>query len=388
MKQLIKHIFKNFRYMDMKLLIATAVIIIFGLFNIVTASSREAISIEAPLYYYFFKHAEMLLIGLLLGFIILNVDTKHYKPIVLVLYVVICGLLFYTTFFGTSNRGARNWIKIGPITFQPSEFVKPVIITFVALLFERFYKFFRTRNINHYNKIATIFFVVFVPSAFIFLQKDLGTMLIIMIIFAFMFITSPILKKEKFKSIVFVLVFGVLGCLLISKITGKNLLSEAQLDRFNYINPCKNYETSGYQICNGFIAINDGGLWGLGIGKSKQKYSYIPEPHTDSIFAIIAEEDGLIVCVVIILVYAYILWRILDISSNASTIRGRYICLGVATYLFAHIFINLGGLFGLIPLTGVPLPFLSYGGSFLISAVCSLCLVQRICIESKKDKNN
>lgn len=388
MKQLIKHIFNNLRYMDKQLFFASTILIIFGLFNIVTASSREAISIEAPLYYYFFKHAQMLLIGLFLGLIIINTESKHYKPFVIVAYIAICALLFYLTFYGVSNRGAKNWITIGPITFQPSELAKPIIIVILALLFEKFYKFFKTKDVNHYNQIATIFFAVIIPSAFIFLQKDLGTMLIILIIFAFMFATSPILKKEKIKSVLFVTVFGTLGCLLISAVSGKKLLSEAQMERFNYINPCSNYETSGYQICNGFIAINDGGLFGLGIGKSKQKYSYIPEPHTDSIFAIIVEEYGLIFCLFIFFDYVYILWRILEISSSSHTIRGRYICLGVATYLFAHIFINLGGLFGLIPLTGVPLPFLSYGGSFLISAVCSLCLVQRICIEKKKNIKN
>ena len=125
---------------------------------------------------------------------------------------------------------------------------------------------------------------------------------------------------------------------------------------------------------------------GLGIGKSKQKYSYIPEPHTDSAFAIIAEEYGVIGSVFIFLGYALILWRITMIASKASTLRGRYICLGVAAYIFAHIFINMGGLFGIIPLTGVPLPFFSYGGSFAISLIVSLALVQRVNVETKNQK--
>lgn len=127
-------------------------------------------------------------------------------------------------------------------------------------------------------------------------------------------------------------------------------------------------------------------MFGLGIGKSKQKYSYIPEPHTDSVFAIIAEENGVIRCTFIFLAYIFILFRILKISMKTNTIRGKYICLGVASYIFIHIFINLGGLFGIIPLTGVPLPFLSYGGSFAISLLCSLALVQRIHIETKTQK--
>ena len=162
----------------------------------------------------------------------------------------------------------------------------------------------------------------------------------------------------------------------------KDILSLEQMDRLNYFNPCSNYEDGGYQVCNGFIAINDGGLLGLGIGKSKQKYSYIPEPHTDSVFAIIAEECGLLWSIVLIGLLVFVLKRILDLSSKSNTIRGRYICLGIATYIFMHIIVNLGGLFGLLPLTGVPLPFLSYGGSFTLSLIISLAIIQRIHIEN------
>lgn len=386
MKRLIKQIFNNLRYMDKGLFLVSAIIIIYGLFNVVTASSREAVSIDAPLYYYFFKHLQMLLIGIFLGMVILNVDTKKYKPIAIICYIVIGIILVYLTFFGTSNRGAKNWVSIAGITFQPSEFAKPIIIVCLALFFEENYHLFRKKGINHYNLIAKGLFIGLMFAGLIFLQKDLGTMLIICTIFAVIFLASPILKIEKAKTTFVVLITAIVGMGLIMIVTKGKILSEAQLERFNFFNPCKNYETSGYQICNGFIAINDGGLFGLGIGKSKQKYSYIPEPHTDSIFAIIMEEYGLIFSFFIFFGYIYMLWRILDISSKAITLRGRYICLGVATYFFAHIFINLGGLFGLIPLTGVPLPFLSYGGSFLISAICSLCLVQRINIETKKNE--
>ena len=167
-----------------------------------------------------------------------------------------------------------------------------------------------------------------------------------------------------------------------------SFFTEEQLSRFNFFNPCTNYEGGGYQVCNAFIAINNGGLKGLGIGKSKQKYSYINDPHTDSIFAIFVEEWGLITSFVIFICYALVVGRILTVSSRASTIRGRYIALGVAIYIFMHILFNLGGLFGLIPLTGVPLPFLSYGGSFNICLMCSLALVQRINIETKTSNSD
>ena len=384
MKRAIRNLFHNLGLMDKPLLIVSATLIIFGLFNIVTASSREAVSIDAPLYYYFFKHGEMLIIGLIIGLVIINTESKYYKPIVTILYIALGICLFYLTFYGVSNRGAKNWLSIGPITFQPSELIKPVIIVALALLYEKYYNFFRNKNENHYSKIGLIFFIGLALAGLIFLQKDLGTMSIIAIIFIVMFLGSPILKIEKIRIIgLFCILFVVIVIMLLS---GVKLLSEAQMERFDYFNPCTKYETSGYQICNGFIAINDGGLFGLGIGKSKQKYSYIPEPHTDSIFAIFVEEYGLIISFFVFVIYGLILWRILDISSHASTLRGRYICLGVATYLFAHIFINLGGLFGLIPLTGVPLPFLSYGGSYCLSLFIAMGLVQRVNIESTRKK--
>lgn len=383
MKYIVRKVYNNLKYMDKPLLIVSMILIIYGLLNIVTASSREAISIDAPLYYYFFKHGEMLIIGLCIGLVILNVDTSQYKGITRILYVVMAACLVYLTFYGVSNRGAKNWLRLGPITFQPSELAKPIIIVYLAILYEKYYKAFRSKHENHYSLFSKVAFIGLFFPVLIFLQKDFGTMLIMLLIFGFMFFGSPILKQDKFK-ISMIAVF-LIGIVVVMSLSGVELLSEAQKERFNFFNPCTKYETSGYQICNGFIAINDGGLLGLGIGKSKQKYSYIPEPHTDSIFAIIAEEYGLIFCFFIFFAYAFILYRILIISSKAHTLRGRYICLGVATYIFAHIFINLGGLFGVIPLTGVPLPFLSYGGSFLISAVCSLCLVQRVNIETRKN---
>lgn len=385
MKQLIRNCFNNFKNMHKGLFMISLIIIIYGLFNIVNASSREAISLDVPLFYYFYKHLEMILIGVFLGLFIINVDTKKYKPLAIFCYIVIGIFLFYLAFFGKSNRGAKNWIKLGPLVFQPSEFIKPIIIVCLSLFFEKYKNFFRNKNINHYNKIGTSLFIGLGYAILIFLQKDLGTMIILVIIYGVIFLASPVLRTEKLKTIVTlfsVLVVGILAILA----SGKKILSEAQMDRFNYFNPCSKYENSGYQICNGFIAINDGGLTGLGIGKSRQKYSYIPEPHTDSVFSIIIEEGGLMIGLVIFILYGVLLYFILDISSKATSLRGKYISLGVATYLFTHIFINLGGLLGLIPLTGVPLPFLSYGGSFTISAICALCLVQRVYIETKKSR--
>ena len=386
MKNSLKKIINYYNDMDKPLLYITLILFIFGLFNIVTASSSEAvIRYEKSLFYYFFRQLAMIIVGLVMSIFIIKKDTKKYAFPAVIGFIGITFCILYLFLYGTFHKGAQNWLTIGPITFQPSEFVKPIIIVCLALIFDKTKNKLRNKKLKHYDIIGTVLVVGLFNSVIIFLERDLGTMLILVMIFMVLFISSPILKNEKRKTLIFLLIIGLCGLLIIKNQKGY-ILSEEQMERFNFINPCKNYLDGGYQICNAYIAINNGGLFGLGIGKSQQKYSYIPEPHTDMVFAIIAEEQGLIRSSLILIAYAVILYRILDLSSKVETLRGKYICLGVGTYIFAHIMINLGGLFGILPLTGVPLPFLSYGGSFTLALILSLALVQRIHIEYKREK--
>ena len=381
-----KSLFKLLKDIDKPLLFASAALFIFGLLNIVTASSRAAVvNYDVSIYYYFYRQLAFIIIGLIGGAIILKTDTKYYKIIVPVLFVAVIALNLWALTFEELS-GSKNWIDLKFIKLQPSEFSKPIIICLLAILFEKNYRKLRTVNIKHYDTIATMLLIAMIIPATIVLQKDFGTLLIILFIIGMMFLASPILKIDKIKTFLFMVVLGGLALLVIYNVQGY-ILNDARISRFtSFLDPCGNYENGGYQVCNSYIAINDGGLWGLGIGKSKQKYSYIPEPHTDSAFAIIAEEYGVYRTIFIFVLYGIVLYRISVIGSKASSLRGRYICVGIASYIFIHIFINLGGMFGIIPLTGVPLPFLSYGGSFVLSLLSSLAIVQRICVESKNKK--
>ena len=387
MKKFAKNLKTIFSKMDRSLFIVTILFFLFGLLNIVTASSREAVvRYEVSTYHYFFKQLEMLIGGLIISYIILNMKTKVYKNLIWLAYVIVLGLVLLLFPFGKEVNGATNWLPVpGLGTIQPSELAKPVMIVLFAILFEQNYRILSSDNPKKWSKIGLILFIAFLIPILTFSQKDLGGALIMMGIFGILFLSSPIRRIDKVKIICLMIGFCIVGMSAIVMRQGY-LLSDAQLSRFDFFNPCSKYETTGYQVCNGFIALNDGGIFGLGIGKSKQKYSYIPEPHTDSIFAIIGEEYGAIKCSFIFMAYVFVLFRILKIATNATTIRGRYMCLGIATYIFLHIFINLGGLFGIIPLTGVPLPFLSYGGTYAISLMCALAVVQRVHMETKLEK--
>lgn len=372
------------KYMDKILLVITIILALYGLFNIVTASSREAVTnLDKSLFYYFYRHLAVLIIGFIAFLVIIRIDIKKYSKILPLIFIITLGLNLWLVMKGNSTRGANNWISLGFFNLQPSEISKIVIILCLSFLFEKFYKYLNNNNLKHTEEVITIIIIGILIPGVVFLQKDLGTAIVLFAIFFILYITGPIPRQEKTNALaILTIVIFVVGLIMYS-VRGY-LLSDAQKSRFDFFDPCSKYAETGYQVCNAYIAINNGGAFGVGIGKSTQKYSYIPEPHTDMVFAIISEENGLIKCTLIFIGYIIILYRILRLSRITNTIRNRYICLGVAVFVFMHILINLGGLFGLIPLTGVPLPFLSYGGSFTLTLLVSLALVERIHIETYK----
>ena len=379
---------QNLKNMNGLLLFLTMLMFIYGLFNIVTASSREAeVMYNVSLYYYFFRQLKMLILGLIGSFIIINVDTKKYPFISFILYIIIFGLLIYMLFHGTADRGSINWINLPFIgRFQPSEAAKPISIVFFAFILDKLSKQVNNESNQRWRYIIVLFLVMFILPGIIFFQNDMGTAFILLSITGIMFLGGPVKTKDK-------ILAGMVCALLICLVGGARyvtkgyVLTEEQVSRItDFVKPCNKYTDGGYQACNDFIAINNGGLRGVGIGESKQKYSYIPEPHTDSVFAIIAEEYGFIFTTAIMVIYFLILRTILKIAYDADNLMNKYICLGCAGYIFLHIVINIGGLIGLLPMTGVPLPFLSYGGTFAISLIGMLAIVQRVAIETNLNK--
>lgn len=378
---------RKLKDIDKQLLISTIIIIIIGTLSIVSASSRETVSrYDYSVYHYFFRHMEMLLVGFICSIIVFRFSTKSYRLFAPLLWLGILVCLIGLFIYSSIKRGSINWLNIGGFTFQPSEFAKPIIIATLAVFFEfmsnRFLDNPKFNNLIYLGLWAVIGLLM---PAIVFMQGDLGTALILLGISGMLYLFGPLNNKLKFKYLGCMIALAIVGAAGLFTVRGY-LLTKEQMSRFNFINPCSKYEDSGYQICNGLIAINNGGLTGLGIGKSQQKYSYIPDPHTDSIFSIIIEETGLIMGLIIILVYMWMITRIYKIAINAVSIRGRYIAFGALVYLSLHIIFNLGGLLAILPLTGVPLPLISYGGSFTISFMAMLTMVQCVAVETKNKK--
>lgn len=369
---------KVFNKIDKPLFVLTIICLIFGVMMVGSASSLKAYMSKGDSYFYFKRQLFFIVAGLFAFFIVLKTPIKKWKNLIYIAVIGVMGALVYVLLKGEVSNGVTGWLFIKGFGIQPSEFAKTVTILFLALTFERLMK---VRNLSNVMKVLPFI----VPLIFVFLvfeQPDFGTMMILVGITAVIFFMVPYDKKTKFIMMTFTII-SVLLLSLVMVVTGKGL-SESQKSRFNFKDPCTRYrEVTGYQVCNGYIAINGGGLIGNGYGNSKQKYLYLPEAHTDFIFAIIIEEMGLIVGIIIILVYFVIIWRILMIGKKSYNLQGSIICYGVATYIALHVMINLGGVLGLIPLTGVPLPFYSYGGSFMINLLICLGFVQRVAIENK-----
>lgn len=366
--------------MDKQLLIVTIILIIIGVLSIVSASSRETVSrYEYSVYHFFIKQMTMLGAALIGAFLIFLFPTKSYRFFGPLLWFTIIVCLFALFIYDSIKRGSNNWLPTGG---QPSEFAKPIMIVVLAILFENMSnKDLEDKKTGGIFVAKWIVLGMFLPII-VFLQGDLGTALIMTGIAGFMYLFSPLGKKIKWTCLIGMVVLALIGGGILYASRGY-LLTKEQMSRFDYFNPCAKDK---WQECNGLIAINKGGLTGLGLGKSQQKYSYIPDPHTDSIFAIIVEEAGLGMGILIICLYAWMLLRIAKIAINASTIRGRYIAFGAFAYLALHVIFNLGGLLAILPLTGVPLPLISYGGSFTISFIAMLTMVQCVAAETKNKR--
>lgn len=376
-----------FNKMDKILLIVSIIMFVFGLFMILDASSMRSFIDYGTNNRFFFKQLVILIISFFASIFTIFFSTTKYKRIIIPIYVIILAFLVYLCFFGEDTNGAKSWVYLGPFGFQPSELAKIVIIVFMGVYYRA-----NQRLLNNFWASVIPLIAGAALTGLTILQPDGGTGLILFLITMILFFISPVPKKNKFKVLIIGAVMIVIALLL--KVFGLNILTKTQLDRFNFLEPCTRYqESTGFQVCNGYIAINNGKLISISPGNSMQKFLYLPEAYTDFIFPIIVEEFGLIPGILIILIYILIIYRIIYQARRSNNIGNALICYGIATYIFLHVVINLVGVLGLLPLTGVPLPFLSYGGSFALTLAISLAIVQRISIENyneaqKKVLNN
>lgn len=301
--------------------------------------------------------------------------------------------------FWSDSKGSHAWIKFGSaFSIQPAEFMKIAMILIMSYFLTESDKAFVVKGRFKTAALKAAFYkekflkCVFLPMLLViiaaiigvFIQKDFGTTVILVGICFVCFIGTPRQYFKKYKRMVWIFI-GV--CAIFLTVIGTTVLEPYQLRRiYTWLDPMSDPYNSSYQLVNALIAFSDGGLFGLGFGNSTQKYGYIPEAHNDFIGAIIYEELGIIGLALIIIPTCIIIFKLLKYSNEVKENKSRIILLGVASYFFLHLLVNLGGVSGLIPMTGVPLLFISAGGSSTVSAFVAIGIAQAIIAKHNRQK--
>jgi len=340
-------------------------LVVFGL--IMIYSSSVIISHERVGHgYYFLSHqAIALAIGFLAWFLLQKLDYRQLKQISFWLLVASVVLLLLVFIPGLGSSEIKRWLYIGNFGFQPSELVKLLFIIYLASWLAD-----RKDEVTELKKGFLPFIVLtcFV-AGLVVIEPDLGTAMIFILVALAMFFMAG--AKIIHLALTVVLGSGVVYALII---TAPYRLSRLAV----FLNPEASPMGIGYQLRNALIAIGSGGLWGLGFGNSSQKYLYLPEAHTDSIFAVASEELGFIRTIFIILAFLIIAWRGFLVAQNAPDRFGRLLAGGITVWLIIQAFINIGAMLGLVPLTGLTLPFISYGGTSLVVSMAAIGILINI----------
>ncbi len=348
-------------------------LVCFGLLMVYSASSVEALHENGSATYFLFRQLGFTVVGLAaLEFIARLAPDSFFKENALgvVLFVMI-GLLLLVFLFGSGSRGATRWLNIAGVQFQPSEFLKPFAIAYSAIMLDRFFS--PGGNINEF---AIKMVGCLGPSLFlIFIQPDFGTVLIILLTIACMALFAGIDTRY----IVGAAIFGVL-VIIIALIAKPYRMVRVQVA----LNPWADEYGDGYQATLAIMAFASGGLFGRGIGNSTMKYSYLPEAHNDYILAIIGEEVGFVGTLLFFLVFAMLIYSAFRIAEQATDRRGALMASGSAVILAVQFLINALGILNVFPMTGKPLPFISYGGSSIIVSLMLAGLILRVSRESAR----
>ena len=351
--------------MDYKLLIAVIIISIFGVLMIYSSSSIWAEYKYNDQFKYLKYQLLFLLMGIILMIIISRIDYKKYlynsnkiflSCLVLLIIVLIPGI-------GQVRNGSRSWFGIGGFGIQPSEFMELGLVIFTS-------KYLSNNDIKSIKKgVLPILLVGLLSFLLIMLEPDLGSGVIILVGLIGLLYVSGV-NMSFFIKIFILGMIGLIGLIIAAPYRIKRITA--------FLNPWDDPLGTGFQSIQSMYAIGPGGLFGLGLFNSIQKHFYLPEPQTDFIFSIISEEFGILGIIFVSLVFIFIIYRCLSISLNCNNLFGKYLSFGIIFQLSFQILLNLAVVTSLVPVTGVTLPFLSYGGSSLIVTLISMGIILNI----------
>jgi len=305
-------------------------------------------------------------VGLLIFVLFAFLDYRLFKNYSAVIYIILVGILILVAVFGKTVFGATRWIDLGFFQLQPSEISKLLLIIALAKYFAQ-----HAAEMDQLKHIVKSGIYMGIPLILVALQPDLGTALTFFVIWLMMLLVSNARKIHLF----FIGIFGALATPVFWQ-----LLKDYQKSRILvFLNPQSDPTGAGWNITQALIAIGSGRFWGRGLGHGPQsQLNFLPAKHTDFIFAVLAEEMGFLGALILIIFFFILLFRILRASKLARDNFGMFLCVGIFAMIFFHVFVNIGMNIGIMPVTGIPLPFISYGGTAIVVSFAAMGLVESV----------
>ena len=355
------------------ILITLLILLIYGLLMIYSASNVVAKFTFNNEFYYVYKQVIYIIVGLIIGYFFYIIDLKYLKKYANIIFIscVVLLLLVLIPGVGIVRGGARSWIGFGNFTIQPSELMKLGVIIFLAKIFSNI-----DNELLEFKNLFIILFLLISIFLIIMLQPDFGTGIVILLSSIMLLFTI----KTRIKHFLYLAIVGVIGIIVLI------VIAPYRLERITaFLDPWSDPLGSGFQTIQSLYAIAPSGIFGLGYNKSIQKHFFLPEPQNDFIFAIICEELGLIGGIFTISLFLIIIIYGIKVTINEKDFFKKYLGLGLIYTLFTQVFINIGVVIGLLPVTGITLPFISVGGTSLIISIIQVAILLNI---SKKESIN
>ncbi|BDE07930.1 stage V sporulation protein E [Vulcanimicrobium alpinum] len=352
---------------DALLLGAAAFLVAIGLVMVFSASSVTAYASYHDNAFYLKRQLAYLGAGIVFGYLAYRIDYRKLRALApgTVILAVVLLVLTLIPHVGFATGGARRWLGFHALSFQPSEFAKLALVLFLAAKLAQL-----GEGVLSLSKgVAPAFFVTFLLAVPIFLEPDMGTAsLLIFTAFAMIFVAGA-----RFEHLVMV-TLALLPAVAVA--VGSSAYKRARV--FAFLNPWKDAQNTGFHIVQSLLALGSGGVIGLGLGASRQKYFYLPEAHTDFIFAVLGEELGLLGGLVVIALFVLFAVRAITLAQKAPDRFGMMLALGCTFLIVIQAFINIGVVTGSWPVTGVPLPFISFGGTSLVVSLVAVGLIANV----------
>ncbi len=344
---------------DYSFFFISTIIFIIGIFNLYSATHQSS-SLSISLIYK--TQLIWYLLSIIVGVVVSLIYPKNYFTYAYIFYVVMVFILLLVLFTDYQGISAKRWLRLGSFSFQPSEITKISVILFCARWFSRS----EPNEPLNLRKLIIPLFIVGISCALIIMEPDLGTAGIIF----FLFFTIVIYRQLKLHSLIILVIIGVISGIFMYSYTLKDYQKKRVL---TYLNPESDRRGAGYNAIQSKIAIGSGKLFGKGFMKSTQaSLNYLPENHTDFVFSILNEEHGFVGSLFLICLYLVLLFRYYKLSLQVDRLFDSIVIIGIMSLFFFHIFINMSMVTGLMPIVGLPLPFMSYGGSSLMTfSICN-----------------